>query len=165
MGLFDFLNKAKGVVCPECRTKGAVKKGSQIQCPNRQCRRYAVNLPPVPHPEIGAARPLAHHGDYRPGPNAVTIQYRNFQGDDVEFVADRTTWRVFLGVISVRVAPTGARITLAKKFIRNLAVLGMVATQPEPRGVERQILTYHLRHGTTSPRFEQVRRKFPNWSV
>lgn len=166
MGMFDFLGREKSVVCPECRTKGAMQKSAKIRCPNRSCPHYdfQVSMQPVPGGVVSNPS-LDPQGGFHPGANAVTVQYRNHRGDDAVFVADRTTWRVFDDCVSVRVAPRGARITLRKKFIRNMSALGLASLTPEPRGVDLQVLNYHLRRGTTSARFEEVRRRYPYWRL
>lgn len=71
--------------------------------------------------------------------------------------------------ISVKVAPKGVRIALARDRILNLNDVEAAFPQriapdqdwPTPR--ERQILNYHKYHRTTSPRFESIRAKYPNW--
>ncbi len=119
----------------------------------------------MPAGPVGAVIQAANQftGAFDPGVNPVRIQYRNYRGEDVEYAADRSTLRNFETRISIQVAPRGARITLEKKFVRNLAALGDLTRVGEPSGVDRQVLTYHLRRGSTSPRFEQLRRKYPNW--
>ena len=81
----------------------------------------------------------------------------------MEFQGDRTTVRSGKAHVSLRVLPTGKRIALAKKFVRNLNELESWS-RPEARllPVERQVLGYHRKHGTTSPRYEEILRKHPD---
>jgi hypothetical protein len=157
----------KTLVCPECRSKGAVKTFASLKCPNRGCRHYDSATAWRPEPTAPAdARPGARHaGSFDPGPNTVVIRYRNYRGDDTEYIADRATIRLRREHLTARVAPTGKRIALAKKFIRNLAELPLPPASAEPRGVERQILCFHLRRGSTSPRFEELKRKYPGFRL
>jgi len=106
-----------------------------------------------------------HQGSFDPGPNTVTVRYRNFRGEDVDLRGDGTTTRFRKGHLSLRVLPTGKRITLAKKFVRNLNELESwpgVGSESRLLPVERQVVGYHRKHGTTSPRYEEILRKYPD---
>jgi hypothetical protein len=66
------------------------------------------------------------------------------------------------------VAPTGARIALSKSRILNLnevqaGVEKSLRENPVPSAKERRILTYYSRYGKTSPAYEELRLKYPNW--
>ena len=164
MGLGDLFKKT--VVCPECRTRGAVKTAfGQVRCRNRGCIRFddstlaePAALAPEPAPKP------THHGTFDPGEHRITIQYRNFRGDDREYVGDKRTTRFKKAHVTVRVAPTGRRIALWQKFVKNLDELKAFAPSLEPAPRERQILKYHSARGTTSPRYEALRRKYPDWN-
>ncbi len=167
MGLLDRLKRI--ALCPECRSKGAVRdwKGA-VRCRRPGCRHYDSSLLKEGRP-FDVSHPVArrsHTGSFDPGPHGVMIRYRNFEGDDVEFEGDRRTVRFRKAHISVRAAPTGRRISLAKKFIENLSDLkpNPAFPVPEPSRVERQILAFHHRRGSTSPRYEELRRKYPSWT-
>lgn len=159
MGLFS-----KTEICPECRTKGAVKTFlSQVKCPNPLCKHYDSSAVLAPS-EVSHEKPqprTSQAGVFDPGANRLTIQYRNFRGQDRQFEADRSTVRFKKRHISVCVAPTYKRIALAKKFIKNLSDMESLAVRIPTTGVERQILGYHKKYGTTSPRFEELLRKYP----
>lgn len=158
------LGGKKTIVCPECRSRGAVKAFTGVKCPNRSCRNYDASLPPSLATLPTATRPgSALSGSFNPGANAITIRYRNHRGEEAEYVGDKTTVRSIHEHISVRVAPTGKRIALAKKFIQNLAQLPPAAAAPMPSGTDRQILSFHSRRGSTSARYEELRRKYPHW--
>ncbi len=164
MGLGDLFKKT--VVCPECRTRGAMKTAfGQVRCRNRGCARFhesalaepaALSAEPVPQP--------AHHGTFDPGEHRIMIHYRTFRGDDTAYVGDGRTIRFKKAHVTVQVAPTGERIALWQKFVKNLEELKRLAPSAEPAPRERQILRYHTRHGTTSPRYEALRRKYPDWT-
>ena len=164
MGLGDLFKKT--VICPECRTRGAVKTAfGQVRCRNRGCARFdeTALAEPAVLAEEPAPRP-AHHGTFDPGENRVTIRYRNFRGDDTEYVGDGRTIGFKRAHVTVRVAPAGKRIALWQKFVGNLDELKRLAPSPEPAPRERQILRYHTKHGTTSPRYQALRRKYPDWN-
>jgi len=69
----------------------------------------------------------------------------------------------------MRVAPTGIRITFSRDRIRNLREVESAFPQrvaegqdwPTPR--ERQVMTYHKRRNTSSPLYERIRSKYPQW--
>jgi hypothetical protein len=111
-------------------------------------------------------------GSGQPAPppaGAVTIQYRNFQGQNKTFHADAGSLRRDKNHIIATVAPKGAQITLSRDRIQNLQEVESKIPQrvapgqswPTPR--ERQVLNYHKKNGTTSPLYEKVRAKYPNW--
>ena len=163
MGLFGFGEKKK-ITCPECRSRGAVKTMTSVKCPNSFCSHYDSSLLPSTDTLPTMSRPgSVLRGSFNPGGNAVTVRYRNHCGEDAEYVGDRTSIRVRKMHVTIRVAPTGKRITLAKKFITNLASLPLPEPSQIPSAVERQILSYHSKRGTTSPRYAEARRKYPNW--
>ena len=71
--------------------------------------------------------------------------------------------------ISAKVAPKGRRISLARDRILNLNEVEaafpqrVAARQDWPTPLERQVLNYHKKHHSTSPRYEGIRAKYPNW--
>lgn len=107
-------------------------------------------------------------GDFRPE-HPVSIRYRNAAGLDRTFSAERDSLIRKGNHLVARVAPTGEKIALLRDRIQNLSEVEAAFPQrvatgqawPTPR--ERQILGYHKKNGTTSPRYEQVRAKYPNW--
>ena len=104
-----------------------------------------------------------------PPAGSVAIQYRNFQGQDKTFYADARSLHREKNHIVATVAPKGRQITLSRDRIQNLQEVESQMPQriasgqnwPTPR--ERQVLNYHKKHRTTSPLYEKIRAKYPNW--
>jgi hypothetical protein len=121
----------------------------------------------VPAPRAGR-QPRTLTGNFRPA-QALDIHYRNFQGVEKTFTADATTLRRKKNHIIAQVAPTGGKISLSRDRIQNLASVdaalpvGMRSGAPWPSARERQVLNYHKKYGTTSPLYEQIRSKYPDW--
>jgi len=71
--------------------------------------------------------------------------------------------------IIARVVPTGEEISLSRERIQNLdevdyAVPQKVERVPQgPTARERQVLAYHKKYKTTSPLYESIRAKYPDW--
>jgi|MudIll2142460700_1097286.scaffolds.fasta_scaffold670167_1 hypothetical protein len=165
MGLSGLLKKS--MVCPNCRTPGAVKHTfGRTRCRNPACRHYDPSLAyESVRPSLAPGQPRrVPQGTFEPGPETITIRYRNYRGDDIELRGDRRTIRFRKAHVSLCVAPTGQRIALWQRFVRNLDELKQYVPRDTPTAVERQILSYHRKHGTTSPRYEDVRRKYPDWT-
>jgi hypothetical protein len=169
MGFFDFLMGA-AVRCPLCGAPDARRSGDRVICPNPLCRNSAERQSGSA-PGGGASPPKAAsapRGRWQPQ-RPLTIRYRNFQGVEQTYSAETDSCRRRKNHISVAVAPTGRRITLRRDRIQNLAEVeascgGRLAEgQPEPTPRERQVLSYHKKHGTTSPLYERIRAKYPNW--
>lgn len=181
MGFLDFLTGKSQ--CPKCGTPGAQKEGNQIRCLNPTCEWFDPGLLQgmggSPDHEVftpsGAQEVVTRRdatttagGGSSPG-RTLTIRYRNFRGEDLTFPAEAESATQRKNHISVRVVPTGQRVTLARARIQNLRELEEVIPPrvapgqawPTPR--ERQILGYHKKHGTTSPLYEKIRAKYPNW--
>lgn len=168
MGLLDFLiglfSGGEKIECPNCGTAGARKaRDGTIRCKNQTCSNF--------DPSLALGRriaPVPTRGDFRPE-HPVSIRYVNFVGQSRNFSAERDSLVRKKNHIVAQVAPTGRRITLSRDRVQNLSeVEGNMPQRiapgqnwPTPR--ERQILGYHKKHGTTSPRCEQVRAKYPNW--
>jgi hypoxanthine phosphoribosyltransferase len=99
----------------------------------------------------------------------LAIQYRNFQGEEKTFTADSETLRRKRNHVIARVAPTGRSISLSRDRIQNLeeveqAVAKITESQPPgPTARERQVLGYHKKHKSTSPLYEEIRAKYPDW--
>jgi hypothetical protein len=100
-----------------------------------------------------------------PGARAIRIQYLNHRGEIKTYTGDRSTLKATGAHVSLRLAPTGKRVSFSKDCIQNRPEVEQALGQgSEPSAVEKQILGYHRKHGTTSPRFEEVRRKFPGYA-
>jgi hypothetical protein len=138
----------------------------RVRCRNRTCKHYdeSATYEPLGAPEGSPAVRAAPQGTFDPGAHRIVVRYRNFRGDDTEVVGDARTLRFQKAHVTLRVAPTGRRITLWQKFIQNLDDIKTYAGRPQPTGVERQILGYHRKRGTTSPRYEGLCRKYPDWN-
>jgi hypothetical protein len=170
MGLLDFLislfTGAK-LQCPSCGTQGARKTSDGlIHCKNPTCPYFDLSLRTGTLRQTGSTVPT--RGDFRPE-HSLAIRYRNFAGQERIFTAERDSVVRQRNHLVARVAPTGRKIALSRDRIQNLSELESAIPQrvaagqawPTPR--ERQILNYHKKHGSTSPRYEQVRAKYPNW--
>ena len=172
MGLLGFLkglfSGGGGIQCPGCGTQGARQTSDGlVHCKNQTCPYFDAGL------LFGRSlrRRLADvptRGDFRPE-HPVSIRYVNYVGQNRDFSAERDSVVRTRNHIIARVAPTGRRITLSRDRIQNLSDVDAVAHQQVepgqdwPSRVERQILIYHKKHGTTSPRYERVQAKYPNW--
>ncbi len=171
MALLDFLiglfSGGSTVQCPSCGVQGAQKSSDGlIRCKNPECPYFDPTRRKGTLRQAGTTVPT--RGDFRPE-HAVSIRYRNFAGKDYAFTAERDSVVRKNNHLVARMAPTGRKITLSRDRIQNLAEVEAQLPQrvspgqswPTPR--ERQILGYHKKHGTTSPRYEQVRARYPNW--
>ena len=174
MSLLDWLTGK--IACPRCGTPGAKEINGQIHCPNPACSYFsptmgkaAAPLPSTFSPQgSGAAgSPSASPGNVSAG--SMAIHYRDFRGQERTFVAQTASaWRN-KNHIHVKVAPKKAWIVLSRDRILNLSEVEAVIPQrvapgqqwPSPR--ERQVMTYHKKRGTTSPLYETIRAKYPNW--
>lgn len=164
MGLLDFLfGQSK---CPRCGTKGARKSQGQTRCPNPSCPNFDISLRANQARAGRISSP--NREDFSPVA-PIEIRYRNFRGEEKTFTADTETLRRKRNHIIVRVAPTGQSISLSRDRIQNLEEVENAtpqiteSRQPGPTARERQVLGYHKKHQSTSPRYEEIRAKYPNW--
>ncbi len=165
MGLFDFLFGKSD--CPACGTKGAKMKDGGTRCPNPSCQYFDGTLG-----RSGVLRAAGlrkpRRSDYLPG-HSLMIEYRNFQGQQKTFTADRESLQRKGNHIVARVAPTGERISLSRDRIQNLSEVEEALPKvdeskpPGPNGRERQVLSYHKKYKSTSPLYEKIRAKYPDW--
>jgi hypothetical protein len=168
MGLLDFLINLFGggekTDCPNCGTAGARKaRDGTIHCKNQTCPNFDPGL------ALGRRiAPVPTSGDFQPT-HPVSIRYVSFVGQSRNFSAERDSLVRKRNHIVAEVVPTGRKIALSRDRIQNLSeVEGYMPKRVEPdqnwpTSRERQILNYHKTHGTSSPRYEQVRAKYPNW--
>ena len=153
--------------CPRCGTSGAKEINGSVHCPNPTCSNYSRTMGKrdvVPAPEPGAfSQPV----DVPSG--SIAIQYLDFRGQARTFIAEAaSTWRD-KNHIKARVGRKRTLMVLSRDRIQNLTeVEGAIGQRvapgqewPTPR--ERQVLNYHKKHGTTSPLYESIRAKYPNW--
>lgn len=167
MGFLDFLfGKTK---CPQCGREGARTSGGRIRCPNPECQYFDGTLGRSGVLQLaGVRRP--RRSDYSPA-RPLAIRYRNFQEQEKTFTADRESLRRKHNHIIARVAPTGENIALSRDRIQNLSEVEQALPQtqqakpaePQPTKRERQVLAFHKRYKSTSPLYEQIRAKYPNW--
>ena len=159
MGLFDFLFGKKN--CPQCGAKGAKADGARVRCPNPSCRYFDG--------AVGRGFGLRpRRSDYSPG-NPLEIRYRNLRGEEKTFRADQDSLTKKGNHIVARVAPTGEKISLSRDRIQNLAEVEDALPKPTesaaagPNARERRVLTFHKNHKSTSPLYEELRAKYPDW--
>jgi hypothetical protein len=160
MGFLDFFFKKPK--CPRCGAKGARMSGNRIRCPNPSCQYFDGTLRP------GGGPRAARRSDYSPD-RPLAIRYRNFEGQEKTFTADKQSLRRKHNHISAQVAPTGRRISLSRDRIQNLVEVEEALSQrveevpAGPTARERQVLAYHKKYKTTSPLYEEIRAKYPDW--
>jgi hypothetical protein len=169
MGLLDFLfGKTK---CPQCGVKGARKSEGRIRCPNPSCQNFDGTLRGRGgrHRMGGLFAP--RRSDYSPE-RPLAIRYRNFRDEEKTFTADKGWLVRRRNHIIARVAPTGETISLSRDRIQNLSEVERALSenpapaQSRPAGPtarERQVLSYHMKYKSTSPLYEKIRAKYPNW--
>jgi len=172
MGLLDFLKNlfsgGNKLQCPVCRTAGAQRTGEgQIRCTNPSCPNFDASL--RGRGTLGPAGTTVRTEDSFKPVRPVIIRYRNFAGQDRTFVAEMDSLVRKGNHLVGRVEPNGEKIALARDRIQNLEEVEAGPTQrvapgqPLPTPRERQVLGYHKKHGTSSPLFEKIRAKYPNW--
>jgi hypothetical protein len=101
---------------------------------------------------------------FDPGEYRIEVSYQNFLGEHKTFTGDWRTLRRRGKHVSLQVEPTGTRIALAIDRIENVADVED-ALQRCPSAQERRVLAYHTKRRTTSDRYEELRRMYPDWSV
>jgi hypothetical protein len=175
MGFLDWI--IGKIECPRCGTGGAKEIGGQIHCPNPTCTYFSKTMGKAGSgsDSITFSQPASRDSDSLPGDSAslpagsFAIRYRNFRGQERSFVAEAASARRNKNHVSVKVAPQGVRIALSRDRIQNLGEVEAAFPQrvdagqdwPTPR--ERQVMTYHKKRRTTSPLYESIRAKYPNW--
>jgi hypothetical protein len=136
------------------------------------CRNFPGHQPAAPpqdpQPAARGTPAKIPRGNWQPQ-HPIRVQYRNFQEREQTLTAEADSCRRQKNHISLLVAPTGRRITLRRDRIDNLAEIEAHCAQrvapgqdwPTPR--ERQVLNYHKKHKSTSPLYEKIRAKYPDW--
>ena len=189
MGFFNALKDILGgEKCPACGTPGARRSGSEIRCLNPACQYFNPSFapsagspqppqpqqtqpPPQGRPSGWSSAPSSSPASSGPAPaGSVTIQYRNFQGQDKTFYAEKSSLHRKQNHILAKVAPKGQMISLSRDRIQNLReiegqmlVQRVEPGQDWPSKRERQVLGYHSKNHTTSPLYEKIRAKYPKW--
>jgi len=185
MGFFNALKSLLGgEKCPICGTPGARRSGSEIRCLNPACQYFNPSFapsagspqqPPQGRPSgwnsspssISSSAGFSQSGSGPAG--SVTIQYKNFQGQNKTFLAEARSLHREKNHIRATVAPKNQQISLSRDRIQNLQEVEqqmpqrVEAGQVWPNKKERQVLSYHKKHGTTSPLYEKIRAKYPKW--
>jgi hypothetical protein len=165
MGFLDFLFGKR--ICPACGTKGARASDIPIRCPNPSCQYFDGTLGRSGVLQMAGTRG-PRRSDYSPA-RPLKIQYRNFQGQEKTFTANAESLRQKRNHIIAQVAPTGEKISLSRDRIQNLSEVERALPQkaepaePGPTARERQVLSFHKLYKSTSPLYEQIRAKYPNW--
>ena len=166
MGFLDFL--FGGMKCPLCGKRGARKSETSdvaVRCLNPSCQYFD---PSLQQREVKLAGGRFRRRDYVPQ-DPIEIRYRNFQNVEKAFSAEKSSLRRKRNHILAQVVPTGDVIILSRDRILNLRDVESAVPQvippsePQPRGKDLQVLSYHTKHGTSSPLYEKVRAKYPNW--
>ncbi|HEY3929068.1 MAG TPA: hypothetical protein VGL89_11880 [Candidatus Koribacter sp.] len=169
MGFFDKLfgggksSPSANNQCPACGAMASVSAGV-VRCSNPTCVNYAGN----PSSATSSQHAGSKKGSFSPE-KPIEIRYTNFRGEPRVFTSDAATLVRKKTHITAQVAPSGERIVLARNRIQNLSELEGAFPQPVdsgqawPSARERQVLNYHKKYGSTSPLYEKVRAKYPNW--
>jgi hypothetical protein len=165
-----------GGKCPICGTPGAQTEGSKVRCLNPFCSNFDPSMkqgqPGAPQQPSQPGQPQGQPPGWRSGGSAgptVSIQYKNFQDQSKTFTADAASLRRVKNHIIAKVAPKGQTITLSRSRIQNLKEVEshmpqrVAPDQDWPSPKERQVMGYHKKNGTTSPLYEKIRAKYPNW--
>lgn len=157
------------VACPKCGTWGAKKSLWKVKCVNPSCEKYDSEYAQAykQNRAIGktAAEVFTHlKGKADPNDYTLNIRYHNFRGDEIIYSADpRSAYRTGPFVV-LRLAPTGRRVTFRLERIENRSEIEqIIRDNPQPSGHDRRVLRYHLRRGTSSPLFEELRKKYPDY--
>lgn len=160
------------IKCPACGTRGAKSVGDTIRCLNPVCQFFSPHATPearAARARVRAAQAKQPRATYVPSGDTVSIQYRNFRDESKTFTADRISLKRRHNHIVARVAPSWRQLSLSRDRIENLSEIDAHLPErdrsgaPQPTGRERQVLGYHKKYGTTSPLYEKIRVKYPNW--
>jgi hypothetical protein len=165
MAFLDFLSGK--IKCPNCGRDGAKKSGDGYKCTNPHCKWFDPEFAPG-----GAERqvmtPTGTTVEHASG-GSVAIRYLNFKGEMKTFNVDPESAVRKKNHWSVKTSSRAPRIALSRDRIQNLSEVEASLPQrvapgqvpPTPR--ERQVLGYHKKYKTTSPLYEEIRAKYPNW--
>jgi hypothetical protein len=157
------------VKCPQCGTWGAKKFFWKVKCVNPACPKYdseyAESFRQSRVTGKSATEVFPHlRGNADPNDYLLRIRYRNFRGNEIIYSADARTAYQANEYVVVRLAPTGKRVAFKLDRIQNRSDLESILSEnPQPSGNERRILHYHLKHGSSSPAFEKLRQKYPDY--
>jgi len=96
----------------------------------------------------------------------IQIEYTNYQGQYRTFAANRESLRLKGAHVSAEVEPTGMRIALKQEKIMNSDVVVAPlaeAMESGPDANEARVLRFHRGRGTTSPLYESLVAKYPDF--
>lgn len=177
MSLFDWLTGK--IECPRCGTGGAKEVNGQILCSNPTCSYFSRTMD---ENKAGMRESAAEPSQLAYAPSgafpiasrsvpagSVAVRYRDFRGQERTFMAQAGSAKYHRNHLSVKVAPKGVRIVLRRDRILNLGEVETTCPHPLAPGQEwptpreRQVLNYHKKHRSTSPLYERIRAKYPNW--
>jgi hypothetical protein len=151
--------------CPVCGTWGAKRSLFKVKCVNPSCRKYDSEYASAYQQNriVGKLASEVFHlsGKANPEEYSLRVRYRNFRGDEMIYSAAPSSAYTDSEFLMIRVAPSGRRISFRLSAIQNRGeVESQLPAGPRPNALERRILNYHLRKGTISPRFKQIREKY-----
>lgn len=165
MGEFD-----GGVKCPKCGTWGAHKSLWKVKCSNPSCEKYNAEYAEGYKQSRVTGRPATEVFPYLKGKAdrndySFQIRYQNFRGNELLYSANPNTFYRKGEHVVARLFPKGTRASFKLDRIQNRGEVESAITETsQPEAAERRILHYHLRRGTSSPAFEKLRQKYPNYT-
>lgn len=166
MGLFD--SPRSGVQCPYCGARRASKTLWKVKCANPNCVKFDSEYAAQVNQNRIVGRNATDvfsglHGNFSPR-SPVTVRFENYLGDQLLYLADAHGAYRAGECLVMRVAPTGKHVAFRLSAIVNRSeVEGSLTEGDLPSANERRILNFHLRRGTSSPLFVQIRQKFPDY--
>ena len=174
MGFFNALKDILGGgKCPICGTPGARKVGTEIRCFNPTCQYFNPSLAageaPPQQPQASRQDGVPLHPASPPLPQARSPFNTRISRDKTRpsrltrsrFTAKRTT-------LSPKWRPRESRSrchAIAFRILMRWSAGCRRGSRPDRIGHprERQVLNYHKKYKTTSPLYEKIREKYPNW--
>jgi len=165
VGILDFLGKYCS--CKACGQPRAWSVLGKIKCQNASCVHFDRDFANRERSTLEARRTESERsrpreGNFDAGENNIDVRYTNYLGVEGTYTGDRRTiWRTNEH-ISLRLCPTGKRVSFARGRVLNLSDVESW-TQATPTAREKQILNYHKKKGTASALFDQIRKKYPDY--
>lgn len=139
--------------CPVCGSPGARKFLWVTKCNYPGC-------PTNKNKNIQKEKRQPLKGNFDPGANSIELRYKNYRGEDKTYTGDRSTLCRKGNYLSLFLVPTGRRCAFDRRRIQNLEeVESYLSEEKKLSATELQILGYHRKHGTTSPRYEEIKQK------